>query len=210
MKNKKMIAAGILACAVLIVGGIFVKSYMSKKDAGDAFLGDAMLEQNGDQEILFQSENEAEAGEGMLNIMDGGVPLAGGPGGGGFDRGREEAVIRLVNEERAKNGLGAVRLDETMMSAAEVRAQEQMSLFSHTRPDGSNAFTVFSQFGIPADYRGENVAYAGNVYGSDGVMGLWMNSQGHKANILNGNFGRIGVGYFEAAGIGYWCQLFAN
>jgi len=120
-----------------------------------------------------------------------------------------EEIIRLVNQEREKVGLGSLTLDETMMSAAETRAKEQKSAFSHTRPDGSDAFTVFAQYEIPANYRGENLACGGTASASE-VMSMWMNSEGHRSNILNGRFSRIGVGAFTSGSYEYWCQLFAN
>lgn len=118
-------------------------------------------------------------------------------------------IVRVTNEERAKYGLPALKWDADMEIAANVRAAEQQSVFSHTRPDGSCCFTVFSQFGIPGNYRGENLAY-GRICSAKKVMDAWMNSEGHKMNILNGRFTRIGVGYAENGTTGYWCQLFAN
>ena len=95
------------------------------------------------------------------------------------------------------------------MTAAETRAQEQKTLFSHTRPDGTKCFTVFAQYEIPANYRGENLA-SGNICPTSMVMNMWIASEGHYANIINDRFTRIGVGYFESGNYGYWAQLFAN
>ena len=173
----------------------------------DNFLGDAMLDEDG---TLSQI---GEAQEGWEASRDKALKEAEASGskaeGDHFDRAAAEEIVRLVNEERAKRGLGQVTLDETMMSAAEVRAKEQQASFSHTRPDGSDAFTIFAQFEIPANYRGENLACGGNA-SPQAVMQLWMSSEGHYANIVNPRFTRIGVGAFSSGKYGYWCQLFAN
>ncbi|MBQ1190639.1 MAG: CAP domain-containing protein, partial [Lachnospiraceae bacterium] len=113
------------------------------------------------------------------------------------------------NEERKRLGLNELVIDETMMTAAETRAKEQKTLFSHTRPDGTSCFTVFDQFEIPANYRGENLASGGKCT-PDFVMKMWIASEGHYKNIKHEKFTRIGVGYFESGKYGYWAQLFAN
>ena len=146
------------------------------------------------------------------------VPLAGEPGVQegvtmpkvSLDRGKIDEIVRLVNEERTKNGLDVLVLDEDMTIAASVRAQEQKSLFSHTRPDGRDAFSIFDDLQIARTYRGENLAYGGSSAGPGAIMNLWMGSEGHRENILQGRFTQIGVGYYESGGYGYWCQLFSN
>ena len=112
-------------------------------------------------------------------------------------------------EDTKSSFLGDAVIDEAMMTAAETRAQEQRTLFSHTRLDGSKCFTVFAQYEIPANYRGENLA-SGTICPSNIVMDMWIASEGHYANIINERFTRIGVGYFESGNYGYWAQLFAN
>jgi uncharacterized protein YkwD len=88
-----------------------------------------------------------------------------------------------------------------------VRAEELIQSFSHTRPDGTSCFTAFDEFGV--DYRaaGENIA-AGQKTPED-VVNSWMNSSGHRANILSENFTAIGVGVAEDVnGTLYWVQMF--
>ena len=99
--------------------------------------------------------------------------------------------------------------DATLAKAAAIRAKELAKSFSHTRPDGRNCFTVFTDLGIATSYRGENVAYA-SLCSPETIIGGWMGSDGHKKNILDPRFTRIGVGYYESAGLGYWAQLFAE
>ncbi len=115
-------------------------------------------------------------------------------------------VLRLVNRERAANGLPAVSLDRSLCDAAQIRATEIKSSFSHTRPDGSSCFTVLSQLGINYGGAGENIAY-GQSSPSE-VMTAWMNSAGHRANILNASFTKLGVGVYSSGGTLYWAQMF--
>ena len=118
-------------------------------------------------------------------------------------------VVKLVNEERAKNGLSALTYDATLQSAAQVRAEEIVKSFSHTRPNGSNFSSVLKEFGITARRSGENIAWGQKT--PKEVVTAWMNSSGHRANILNANYTKIGVGCnISPSGTIYWSQLFTN
>lgn len=117
-------------------------------------------------------------------------------------------VLRLVNQERAKAGLSAFTTKSTLTAAANKRAQETVQSFSHTRPNGSSFSTVLKEFGVTYRAAGENIAY-GQKSPQEVVTG-WMNSPGHRANILNGNFNTIGIGVYQANGRIYWTQLFTN
>lgn len=117
-------------------------------------------------------------------------------------------VLRLVNIERAKAGLSAYTTNQTLSAAANKRAQETSVSFSHTRPDGSKFSSVFKEFGILYRAAGENIAY-GQKTPQEVVTG-WMNSTGHRANILNANFGKIGIGVYQKNGVIYWTQEFTN
>ena len=123
---------------------------------------------------------------------------------------QEEAVAELVNTERKAAGKSALTLDSKLCEAAEIRAKELSKYFSHDRPDGSSCFTVLEDLGISYMAVGENIA-AGQR-SADEVMKSWMNSQGHKNNILSGNFRKIGVGFYKSdSGYGYyWVQIFSN
>lgn len=116
------------------------------------------------------------------------------------------AVLNLVNKYRKQNGLASVKLDSALSGAASTRAKEIISSFSHTRPNGSSCFTVLSENGISYNGAGENIAYGQSS--PDEVMTAWMNSAGHRANILNASFTRLGVGVYESGGTLYWTQLF--
>lgn len=118
-------------------------------------------------------------------------------------------VLRLVNIERANEGLPALTLDVKLCAAALVRAEETETLFEHTRPDGTACFSVLDDFDIDYWSAGENIA-AGYVSPADVVAG-WMNSPGHRANIMSEKFSSMGIGlYFdENSYYGYyWAQIF--
>lgn len=120
-----------------------------------------------------------------------------------------EMLVSRTNEERRRLGLPAVVEDQNLSRAAAVRAREQQKQFSHTRPDGTPFHTVFSQFGIGGTRRGENLA-RGWKGDHECVIRAWMGSDGHRNNMLYDQFVKIGIGYVEVDGVGYWCQLFAN
>ncbi|MCC8026115.1 MAG: CAP domain-containing protein [Clostridium sp.] len=118
-----------------------------------------------------------------------------------------EAVAELVNAERAKAGLSPLTVDAGVGEAAQVRAEEIRKAFSHTRPDGSSFSTILAQMGITYRGVGENIAYGQNS--PESVMESWMNSSGHRANILNKDYTTIGVGHYQDAnGTDYWTQIF--
>jgi len=118
-----------------------------------------------------------------------------------------EQVVKLVNEERAKAGLHALQIDTEVASAALVRAKEIQTSFSHTRPDGRKFSSVLTDANIRFTGAGENIAWGQTS--PEKVMEAWMNSGGHRANILNAKFTKIGVGHLQnAAGTNYWVQLF--
>lgn len=120
-----------------------------------------------------------------------------------------EQVVKLVNEERAKVGAGALTLDKEIETAALVRAKEIETSFSHTRPDGRSFSTALTDAGITFRSSGENIAWGQRS--PEEVVNAWMNSDGHRANILNTNFTKIGVGHYQnSAGRNYWTQLFIN
>lgn len=115
-------------------------------------------------------------------------------------------IVELVNEERAKAGLNPVTLDTSASEAALVRARETVQLFSHTRPDGRSCFTALTEQGVRYRTAGENIAYGQRS--PEQVMEGWMNSSGHRANILGESFTHIGVGYYQVNGVNYWTQMF--
>ncbi len=143
-------------------------------------------------------------GDGYVNPLDALVILEYSVYGETVYSDFEREVIRLVNIERAENGLPGLALDEEIGKAADIRAKEIGEVFSHTRPDGSECFTVFTELGIKHGWAGENIAF-GYRTPADVVEG-WMNSSGHRANILSENYTKIGVGFDNYN----WVQLFAS
>jgi uncharacterized protein YkwD len=111
-------------------------------------------------------------------------------------------VLALVNKERAKKGLSALAMDLELLDAAMLRAAEVNLYFSHTRPNGKSCCSV----SVKAS--GENIA-AGSPTAA-GTMNQWMNSSGHKANILGSNYQSIGIGCFTQGSMKCWVQLFGT
>lgn len=125
----------------------------------------------------------------------------------------EWEVLLLVNRERLKNGLQPVTATPWLQEACDIRESEIRTLFSHTRPNGTDCFTVFSEIEKPSASGvgwacGENIA-AGQRSPSE-VMNAWMNSEGHRANILAAEFTHVGVGcrFYQDGYQNYWVQLF--
>lgn len=121
---------------------------------------------------------------------------------------KEQEVFALINQYRAENGASALTYRSDVQAAANLRAQELITLFSHTRPDGTSCFTALNAFGIAYRTAGENIA-AGHPDAAS-VMTGWMNSEGHRANILNTSFTGVAIGIAEQDGYLYWVQLFVG
>jgi uncharacterized protein YkwD len=116
-------------------------------------------------------------------------------------------VIRLVNIEREKVGAPALKSMDALYPMADVRAKESAASFSHTRPNGTRCFTIFSENSMKYRAAGENLAYGFSTPAS--VVTAWMNSEGHKRNLLDPDFKYIGIGYYvNESGRVYCSQLF--
>lgn len=121
----------------------------------------------------------------------------------------ESEVIRLVNVERSKNGLGPLTQNWELSRVARYKSQDMMNkgYFSHTSPTYGSPFRMMESFGIRFSAAGENIAKGQRTPAE--VMRDWMNSPGHKANILNGSYQQIGVGVAkDSSGRFYWTQMF--
>ena len=118
----------------------------------------------------------------------------------------ESEVIRLVNEIRQQNGLRPLAANWELSRVARYKSQDMRDngYFSHNSPTYGTPFQMFSAFGLSYRTAGENIAKG---YASpQAVVNGWMNSSGHRANILNASYTQIGVGY--VSGGNYWTQLF--
>ncbi len=117
-------------------------------------------------------------------------------------------VVRLTNSARSQNGYAALVEDGALSEAAAVRAREIARSFSHTRPSGASFSSALSESGVSYLRAGENIA-SGQKSASE-VVNAWMNSPGHRANILNSSYSRIGSASVNINGTLYWVQLFAD
>lgn len=123
----------------------------------------------------------------------------------------EQKVVELVNVERTKAGLPALKLDTAMSDVARMKSKDMATnnYFAHQSPTYGSAGDMLTKFGINWSAWGENIASGQRT--PEAVVTAWMNSSGHRANIMSTNFSRIGVGYVtNANGTPYWTQMFAN
>lgn len=120
-------------------------------------------------------------------------------------------VLNLVNEERAKYNVAPLKWDDSLAALAESHCEDMIdrNFFAHNTPDGQTPFDRMKAAGISYSSAGENIA-AGQ-YSPQNVMDSWMNSPGHRKNILNPDFEYIGVGLARGGSYGiYWAQEFAT
>lgn len=118
----------------------------------------------------------------------------------------ESEVVRLVNEARAESGLQPLTASGELSRVARLKSQDMVDnhYFSHTSPTYGTPFQMLTSFGVSYRTAGENIAYGQRT--PQEVVAGWMNSSGHRANILNASYTQIGVGY--VADGNYWTQLF--
>ncbi len=118
----------------------------------------------------------------------------------------ETRVASLVNEQRAANGLAPLTLSTELSNVARTKSQDMHdnNYFSHTSPTYGSPFDMMNAFGISYRTAGENIAMGYDT--PEAVVSAWMNSAGHRANILNGSYTQLGVGY--VADGSYWTQEF--
>ncbi|MEH6852908.1 CAP domain-containing protein, partial [Bacillus pseudomycoides] len=118
----------------------------------------------------------------------------------------EKRVAELVNVERAKAGLSPLQIDTELSKVARIKSEDMLknNYFDHNSPVYNSPFDMMTRFGISYSAAGENIAKRQQT--PEEVMDAWMHSSGHRANILNGDFTYIGVGYVEQEHI--WTQHF--
>lgn len=120
----------------------------------------------------------------------------------------EQQAVKLMNADRNANGLPSLRVDSRLVSLAENYAQDMINrkFFSHYNPEGLSPFDRMKQAGISYSYAGENLAINTNV---DAAEKAFMNSSGHRANILNSHYTDIGIGVrYDSKGSAYVVQEF--
>ena len=118
---------------------------------------------------------------------------------GGFDRAKAEEEFALVNQKRSENGVAPLTWDEGMYELACTRAQECVQSFSHTRPDGTLVSETY--------YYGENLAK--NYKSTTNLINGWMNSDGHRENLLRSDYTKGVMACYLCDGIYYWVNLFS-
>lgn len=120
----------------------------------------------------------------------------------------EQEVFDLINKQRTNNGLQALKIDNEVQNVARIKAQDMVdnNYFSHTSPTYGSPFDMLNSFKVSYKTAGENIA--GNSSNSEAVT-AWMNSSGHKANILNSNFNYTGIGVVKSNKYGkIYVQMF--
>ncbi|MBY0008652.1 hypothetical protein H7K05_25365 [Priestia aryabhattai] len=119
----------------------------------------------------------------------------------------EQKVVDLVNQERQKQGLKPLTLNKELSDVARTKSKDMMDkgYFDHNSPTYGSPFDMMKQFGIEYTTAGENIAKG--QQSPEDVMNAWMNSDGHRKNILNPDFTEIGVGYVKGDTT-YWTQQF--
>ena len=118
----------------------------------------------------------------------------------------ENEVVRLVNDIRRQNGLNPLTANWELSRVARYKSQDmrERGYFSHTSPTYGTPFQMIKAFGLTYRSAGENIARGYST--PQAVVNGWMNSSGHRANILNASYTQIGVGYVAQGH--YWTQLF--
>ncbi len=119
-----------------------------------------------------------------------------------------QQILTLVNAERAKAGVDPLTLSTEVSSVAQVKSDDMAKngYFDHNSPTYGSPFDMLSEFGVSYRTAGENIAKGQQT--PEAVMKAWMNSSGHKANILSPNFKQLGVGYSANNGSPVWVQMF--
>jgi len=122
-----------------------------------------------------------------------------------------EEIVSLVNAERETAGLHSLKTNSDLTKAAEIRAREIVTEFSHIRPNGEKSKTAAREIGFAGDYVGENIAAM--LPAPEAVVEAWMDSDGHRRNILKEEYTDTGVGYlYDESGAykHYWVQIFGK
>ncbi len=117
-------------------------------------------------------------------------------------------VLELVNKERAKQNLSPLKLNTELTKVAQLKSEDMKNknYFNHTSPTYGSPFDMMKQFGISYKNAGENIAKGQKT--AEAVVTAWMNSEGHRKNILNKNFTDMGLGFAKSGSTPYWTQMF--
>lgn len=196
-KIKKAALASVIAASLLLpVGAMAAESYTVS--SGDTLWKIALKTETGVQELIdanpqLANPNQIYPGQKIM------VPVK-------EQASVEQEVVKRVNAERAKAGLSALQDDWELSRVAKYKSQDMhdKNYFDHTSPTYGTPFTMMKNFGISYQSAGENIAKGQRS--AQEVVTAWMNSEGHRANILSKNYTHIGIGY--VADGNYWTQMF--
>jgi uncharacterized YkwD family protein/spore coat assembly protein SafA len=200
--KKSFLISLLLLLTFICVPNVSFAQQVYTVQPGDSLWKIAVRYQVGVSEIIranpqFKNPNMIYPGQ-IVNIPDlGGTKTI------------ENQVIQLTNQERAKNGLKALTANWELSRVARYKAMDMRdkNYFSHTSPTYGDPFTMMKNFGIAYRAAAENIA-AGQTSPQE-VVRAWMNSPGHRANILNATYTQIGVGYAQGGSQRYyWVQMF--
>ncbi|MFY3790113.1 SafA/ExsA family spore coat assembly protein [Ureibacillus sp. MALMAid1270] len=195
---KKGVIASVLSLSLLIPVTAFAAGSSYTVVSGDSLWKIAVKTQTGVKELInanpqLQNPNLIYPGQQINVPTQEGVAY-------------EQEVLRLVNVERAKAGLPALKNDWELARVAEHKSEDmaKKGYFSHNSPTYGSPFDMMKAYGINYKAAGENIAKGQRS--PQEVVNAWMNSAGHRANILNSNFTHMGVGYVANGNI--WTQMF--
>lgn len=202
MKKIAATAAALLLTAALSAPSAAAAGLTHKVSPGDTMWKLAVQYQVGTGEIIaanpqVENPNLIYPGQ-VLNIPQVSQAV----------RAYEQEVVRLVNAQRAQNGLKPLAENWELSRVARYKSADMASrrYFSHESPTYGSPYQMMRSFGISFRSAGENIAYGQRTPAA--VVGAWMNSSGHRANILNSSYTHIGVGYCERGN--YWTQMFMS
>lgn len=198
-KVKKVAMASVLSVSLLVpISAMAADSYTVV--SGDTLWQIAVKNQTGVQELIDanpQLANPDQINPGQkINIPTKEQATV------------EQEVVKLVNAEREKAGLSPMKEDWELSRVAQYKSQDMLDkkYFDHTSPTYGTPFTMMENFGVTYKSAGENIA-KGQRSAAE-VVTAWMNSEGHRANIMSKNFTHIGVGYVAEGN--YWTQMFVQ
>lgn len=198
---KKSFLSSLILCFVLSTGAVHAQSSTYTVVSGDTMWKIAVKNQVGISELI--SANPQIANPAMIipgqKISIPNIDV----------KTMENQVISLVNQARVNAGLQPFTTNWELSRVARYKSQDMANkgYFDHTSPTYGSPFTMMQNFGIKFTAAGENIAMGQRT--AQEVMNSWMNSPGHRSNILNPSFNQIGVGLAKNSnGTCYWTQQF--
>lgn len=204
MKSKTKISIVTTLCSLALITSVFASTTTYTVQKGDTLWEISKKYQVGISEIV--SANKQFADPNLIYPGDKvNVPMP-----DPALTNTQNEILALVNKERSKNGLKPLTIDWQVSRVAQYKSDDMANnnYFSHTSPSYGTPFQMLKSFNVKYRTAGENIAKGQKT--PEAVMTAWMNSEGHRANILNPNYTHLGVGYTEKNGTTYWTQMFVS